>query len=158
MWFKNTIKYWPNLYKEIRVWWIFRKTSTENVQFLNKEHNLRVDWLGRIYGIVNLPEEVQGASSEIQQAYVLQNITNYGKTMLKLGLGDVVYPEIQKVNGTASYLVILWPVFDYLSLLKVISGVLKTSMLFFILYLLYRLAFKNSESLLKAWDYVTTFF
>jgi hypothetical protein len=78
------------------MWWIFKNTAKENVKMLNEDHGLRVDWLGRIYGIVNLPEEVQSASLDVQQAYVLQQITKYGDCMLKIGLADVVYPQIQK--------------------------------------------------------------
>ena len=77
-WFLSTFVYWKELYADIRIWWIFRKTANQNKESLNKDFQLRVDWLGRIYGVVNLPEEVQTASGEIQQAYVLNKISTYG--------------------------------------------------------------------------------
>ena len=89
-WLTSTFTYWYDLYRDIRMWWIFRKTARENIEMLNKDHELRVDWLGRIYGVVNLPEEVRSASLDVQQAYVLQQITKYGDCMLKIGLADVV--------------------------------------------------------------------
>jgi len=158
MWLKSTIKFWPELWKEFRVWWIFKKTANQYQESLNKDHNLRVDWLGRIYGVVNLPEEVQGASGEIQQAYVLQQISKYGDKMLKMGLADVVYPEIQKIKGSAGYLVILWPVFDTLSLVGIIKGLFKNTILAGLIYLLIRLATKNSDAIIQAWDWLVALF
>lgn len=153
MWFKNTIQFWPELFKELRVWWIFKRTANRFQEDLNKEHSLRVDWLGRIYGVVNLPEEVQGASGEIQQAYVLNKITKYGDSMLKIGLADIVYPEIQKVKGTASYLVILWPAFETLQIIEIIKGLFKNAIFGFLIYIIYRLIATNTDILTNTWDW-----
>ena len=158
MLFKNTIKYWPEFYLEFKTWRIFSKTAKEYRDSLNKEHKLRVDWLGRIYGVINLTEEVQGASVEIQQAYVLQQITKYGKTMMDMGLGDVVYPEIQKIKGTSGYLVILWPAFDALQTLQITWNLIKTSVLITGLYLLVKLAINNTEALISTWNWVVSLF
>lgn len=158
MWLKSTIKFWPELWKEFRVWWIFKKTANENLESLNKDHKLRVDWLGRIYGVINLPEEVQGAANEIQQAYVLQQISKFGDKMLKMGLADVVYPEIQKIKGSAGYLVILWPVFDTLALVGIIKGLFMNSIFGGLIYLLIRLATKNSDAISQAWDWTVALF
>ena len=51
-WFTNTFSYWSELVSEIRIWWIFRSTGRipANIKKLN-ENDLRVDWLGRIYGV-----------------------------------------------------------------------------------------------------------
>ena len=158
MWFKSTIEFWVELSKELRIWYIFKKTANQYQGNLNKEHGLRVDWLGRIYGVVNLPEEVQTASGEIQQAYVLQRITKYGQTMLNMGIGDIVFPEIQKVKNSASYLVILWPAFDTLQIIEIIKGLFKTAFIGTVIYLVFRLVTNNSESLLTAWNWFISLF
>jgi len=139
--------YWIDLYREIRIWWIFRRTAINNTKMLNEDHTLRVDWIGRIYGVVNLPEEVQTAASEVQQAYVLQQITKYGDVMLKIGLADVVYPEIEKVPNSSSYLVVLWPVFEDFNIWKILGNIIRTSIIGFGLYLLVRLVLNN-------WEYI----
>ena len=158
MWLKSTIEFWVELSKELRIWYIFKKTANQYQGNLNKEHGLRVDWLGRIYGVVNLPEEVQTASGEIQQAYVLQRITKYGQTMLNMGIGDIVFPEIQKVKNSASYLVILWPAFDTLQIIEIIKGLFKTAFIGTVIYLVFRLVTNNSESLLTAWNWFISLF
>ena len=116
---------------------------------LNEEHTLRVDWIGRIYGVVNLPEEVQTAAGEVQQAYVLQQITKYGDVMVKIGLADVVYPEIERVPGSTSYLVVLWPVFEDFNLWKILGNIIRTSAIGFVLYLLVKLFINNWEYIYK---------
>ena len=141
--------YWVDLYREIRIWYIFRRTAVNNMKMLNEEHTLRVDWIGRIYGVVNLPEEVQTAAGEVQQAYVLQQITKYGDVMVKIGLADVVYPEIERVPGSTSYLVVLWPVFEDFNLWKILGNTIRTSVIGFGLYLLVKLVVNNWEYIYK---------
>lgn len=154
-WFLDTYKYWYELAKDTRTWWIFRSVARKNVELLNNQE-LRVDWLGRIYGVVNLPEEVQTASGEIQQAYVLNKISTYGNFMLQIGLADMVYPQIQKVSPV-SYLVILWPVFDELSLLPIIGNILKSSFVGFLFFLIYKFIYTNLHIWTALWDKFTIF-
>ena len=156
-WTKNTITYWRDLYSELRIWWIFKKTADQNTKLLN-DTNLRVDWLGRVYTVVNLPEEVQTASGEIQQAYVLQKISEFGDVMTKIGLGDIVYPEIQKINGPAGWLVVLWPSFENLQTLTVISYIFRSLVLFTVVYLLTRLFIVNFDHIRPTWNYIVSFF
>jgi len=151
-WIKSTFTYWVDLYKDIRMWWIFRKTARENVEMLNKDHELRVDWLGRIYGVINLPEEVRSASLDVQQAYVLQQITKYGDCMLKIGLADVVYPQIEKVKDSSSFLVVLWPVFDDLSLLPILGNIIKTTFVAFIIFILGKFTYSNLDLISALWE------
>jgi hypothetical protein len=148
---KKTFTYWPDLFKEIRIWWIFRQTAVDNIKMLNKEHTLRVDWIGRIYGVINLPEEVQTASGEIQQAYALQQITKYGDVMAKIGLADIVYPEVERVPNSTSYLIVLWPVFEDFNLWKILGNIIRTSILTFLIYFVIK-------AILNNWEQISNFF
>jgi hypothetical protein len=154
-WFLSTFTYWGELSKDIRIWWIFKRTAGQYTEQLNKDFALRVDWLGRIYGVVNLPEEVQSASGEIQQAYVLNKISTYGNFMLQIGLADVVYPQIEKIPQSASYLVVLWPVFDELSLLPVLGNILKTAVVSAILYVIFKFIMGNTDLWIALWNKFT---
>lgn len=144
-WIKETFTYWVDLYREIRIWSIFRRTAKDNTELLNTQHELRVDWIGRIYGIINLPEEVQTAANEIQQAYVLQQVTKYGDVMNKLRLSDIVYPELEKIQGSPSYLIVLWPVFEDFNLWKILGNIIRTSVIVFCLYFLCKLIINNID-------------
>lgn len=151
-WLTSTFTYWYDLYRDIRMWWIFRKTARENIKMLNEEHELRVDWLGRIYGVVNLPEEVRSASLDVQQAYVLQQITKYGDCMLKIGLADVVYPQIEKVKDSASFLIVMWPVFDDLSLLPILGNIIKTTFVALIVFAIVKFTYGNLDLISALWE------
>ena len=141
-WLTNTFSYWAELVAEIRIWWIFRKTARENTEKLN-ENELRVDWLGRIYGVVNMPEEVVTAAPQVQQAYVLQQINKWGPLTLEMGLADIIYPEINRIPGTPAYLVVMWPQYDALGLWYILGNILRSAIVGFGLFLLARLLWVN---------------
>jgi len=76
--------------------------------------------------------------------------------MLQIGLADMVYPQIQKVSPV-SYLVILWPVFDELSLLPIIGNILKSSFVGFLFFLIYKFIYANLHIWTALWDKFTVF-
>lgn len=143
-WFLSTFTYWSELVSEIRIWWIFRSTARqkENIEKLN-ETDLRVDWLGRIYGVINMPEEVVGAAPQVQQAYVLQQINKWGPLTTEMGLADIIYPEISRIPGTSAYLVVMWPQYDSLGVWYILGNLIKTTVVGFVLFLLGRLVWVN---------------
>lgn len=141
-WFTSTFSYWSELVSEIRIWWIFRKAAIENTEKLN-ENELRVDWLGRIYGVVNMPEEVVTAAPQVQQAYVLQQINKWGPLTLEMGLADIIYPEINRIPNTNAYLVVMWPQYDALGLWYILGNIIKSAIVGFGLYLLARVIWVN---------------
>lgn len=141
-WFTSTFSYWSELVSEIRIWWIFRKAARQSTEKLN-ENDLRVDWLGRIYGVVNMPEEVVTAAPQVQQAYVLQQINKWGPLTLEMGLADIIYPEINRIPNTNAYLVVMWPQYDALGLWYILGNIIKSAAVGFGLYLLARVIWVN---------------
>ena len=143
-WFLSTFTYWSELVSEIRIWWIFR-SAARNKDNLDKilEADLRVDWLGRIYGVVNMPEEVVGAAPQVQQAYVLQQINKWGPLTIEMGLADIIYPEISRIPGTAAYLVVMWPQYDALGIWYILGNIIKSAAVGFGIFLLGRLIWVN---------------
>lgn len=146
---KKPFTYWVDLYREIRIWSVFRKTANQNKKMLSDKHGLRVDWLGRIYGVINLPQEVESAAEQVQQAYTLQQITKFGQLMLELGVADIVYPEIEKIKGSPAYLIVMWPEYEALNIWYLIGNLIRTAIIGAIFYLLARLIWVN-------FDYVST--
>lgn len=143
-WFTSTFSYWSELVSEIRIWWIFRSTARnkENLEKINQA-DLRVDWLGRIYGVINMPEEVVTAAPQVQQAYVLQQINKWGPLTTEMGLSDIIYPEINRIPGTPAYLVVMWPQYDALGLWYILGNIIKSAIVGFGLFLLARLLWVN---------------
>lgn len=105
--------YWIKLIEEIRIWMLSRRVTRSNEEEL-LEFGLRVDWIGRLYTVVNLPEEV-ASQPYSQQPYVLSQLRKYDEVLLKLQLSDVLYPEFEKIQGEEAYLLVLTPEVEYLN-------------------------------------------
>jgi len=95
-----------------------RKVAKSNSEEL-LEFGLRVDWIGRLYTVINLPEEV-ATQPYSQQPYVLSQLRKYDEVLLRLQLSDVLYPEFEKIPGEDAYLLVLTPEIEYLSTWRII--------------------------------------
>ena len=83
------------VYKELKIWWQIRKVAkTEEVAL--KENGFRVDWIGRIYTVINLPEEVATAPIS-QEGYVLMKLREHDKFLLELNEDGTI--SINRVSG-----------------------------------------------------------
>lgn len=114
--------YWIKLIKEIRIWWLARKVALANQSEL-EEFGVRVDWVGRLYTVINLPEEV-ASQPYSEQPYVLSQLRKYDEILLRLQLSDVLYPEFEKIPGENAYLLVLTPEMEYLDWLRFILNTL----------------------------------
>ena len=141
-WLYQPFSYWYNFILEFRIWFIFQTTTKRNRKKL-EEQDLRVDWIGRVYGVVNMPDEVLGAAEEIQQAFVLKQLGQFGGILNELKLSNVVYPQMQEIKGSGAYLVIFWPVLDRLNVFAIIGSILYTLIYAFIVYLIARIFIIN---------------
>lgn len=141
-WIYQPFSYWYNFILEFRIWFIFQTATKRNRKKL-EERDLRVDWIGRVYGVVNMPDEVLSAAEEIQQAFVLKQLGQFGGILNELKLSSVVYPQMQEIKGSGAYLVIFWPVLDRLNIFAMIGSILYTVIYAFIVYLITRLFIVN---------------
>lgn len=106
-------KYWYYFFKELRLVYKYRRAALSIEADLEKD-GLRVDWLGRIYTVINLKEELLTQPELMQQSYVLGQLGPLTNVLMKYGMADTSFPEIEKIKDSSSYLVILWPERDYL--------------------------------------------
>lgn len=153
---KNYVFYpflhWFGFFQEIRIWLLFMNKSKSNRELLEK-NELRVDWIGRVYGVVNVPDEVLGAAEEIQQAYVLKEMGRFGNIMTELKLSNIVYPQMQEIKGSGAYLVIFWPVLDKLDWLSILLNIVGSFTWFFANYIIIKLII-ISGFLPIIWDFI----
>jgi len=80
------------------------------------EQGLRIDWIGRIYAVIQLEDEELKQPEILQQSIVIQSLAPITQILVKYGLSDVMYPEIIKVGNEGSYLIIMWPDREYFEL------------------------------------------
>jgi len=104
---------------DINNYFFLRRTIKKNENTVEwKKYNLRVDWIGRIYTVVNLPPEViysPDSPQEIRPAYVLEESKPINEYLTKLNLQEILIPEMRPIPDSISYLLIYAPYFQKLS-------------------------------------------
>jgi len=104
---------------DIKNYFFIKRTIKKNMGSIEWEkYKLRVDWLGRIYTVVNLPPEViysPDSPEEIRPAYILEESRPLNEYLTRLNLQEVVVPKISPVPNSISYLIIYSPYFQRLS-------------------------------------------
>ncbi len=146
-----------NLYKEIQVWRKIKKIAKNAEKELN-DKGFRVDWVGRIYTVINLPEEVVTAPIS-QEGYVLMKLREHDKFLLELGIADYVSPEFNPIEGTDSFLLVLSADREYFKMWPLIVSLVKTLGLIFLLRVFYLLYASHSEKIGELWNkLITTIF
>tara|TARA_R110000772_G_scaffold148902_3_gene259530 strand:+ start:612 stop:1088 length:477 start_codon:yes stop_codon:yes gene_type:complete len=139
---RRIFDYWSEFYEEFRVWRRYRKAARQNEEILVK-NNMRVDWLGRIYTVVNMPEEVINNQEQVQQGWVISQLGPMNEMLLKIGIADYAYPDISLVPETQSYLIVMYPEIDHLNVFRIILNLLALTIIGFTLYALFILTAKS---------------
>jgi hypothetical protein len=140
------------IFREWKTWRIVRKVAKENIADL-KKIGFDVDWIGRIYTVVNIPDELMNMplrnrdDVEKQQMavdmYIKDNMIEITELLNKLMLADlVIYPShYERFEGTNSMLVILAPERRYtkpwkIVLLSLLTCGVVTGLVFLVKYLI----------------------
>ena len=121
----NILKYWFYFVKEL-ILVIKCYRAVKKIEPELYEQGLRVDWIGRVYAVINLEGDELNQPELLQQSLVLQSLSPISEILVKYGLSDVLYPDVRKVDESSSYLVILYPETDYVDLGAVTTAVLVT--------------------------------
>jgi hypothetical protein len=142
--------YISKLYKELKLWWQIRKIAKAEEKPLG-DKGFRVDWIGRIYTVINLPEEVATAPIS-QEGYVLMKLREHDQFLLKLGIADYISPEFNKIENTDSFLLVLSPDREYFKLWPFLVSTLKTTGFVLLLRVIYLLFTHNQEKIIELWN------
>lgn len=138
------------LYRELKIWRKIKQIAILEKEALN-EKGFRVDWVGRIYTVINLPEEV--ATSPIsQEGYVLMKLREHDQFLLTLGIADYVSPEFEKIPGTDSFLLVLSADREYFKLWPFLVSFIKTASFVLVLRILYSVFSHNQEKITELWN------
>jgi hypothetical protein len=121
----NVIMYWWYFLKEMRLI-VKCYRIVKSIEPDLYEQGLRIDWIGRIYAVIQLEDEELKQPEILQQSIVIQSLAPITQILVKYGLSDVMYPEIVKVGDGGSYLIILWPDREYFEFGPFLTAVLAT--------------------------------
>lgn len=138
--------YFYTLYKELRIWRKFYKIAKQNEGYLN-ENGLRVDRIGRIYTVVNVPEEVATNNQYVKEAWVLQQLRPYNEILLKVGLADYAVPELRNISipNTNAFLILLYPELNNISVWKLLWNIVKVVGIIWLIQILYNVIVSNFD-------------
>jgi hypothetical protein len=142
-----------DLLKEINIWRKVRAVAKENETVLN-ENGFRVDWVGRIYTVINLPEEVINQPIS-REGYVLMKLREYDRLFLSLGIADYIAPEIVELEAADSYLLILSPDRDYIKFIPFSWFLIKTTFFLVLIRIIYNIIVNYWQPLA---EFTTKFF
>jgi hypothetical protein len=105
---------------DLNNYFFLRKTTKKNIGTVEWEkYKLRVDWIGRIYTVVNLPPEViysPDAPDQIRPAYVLEETRPINEYLTRLNLQEIIIPVLEPIPNSISYLVVYKPYFQRLNI------------------------------------------
>lgn len=127
--------YLIKLYKELRIWLRVRKILKQNLSLLD-EKGFRVDWVGRAYTVINIPDEVL-TSSMPNESYVYMKLQEYSPVFLEVGIADYVSPEIMEIPESGAYLLIISPDRNYLKFFELLKFTFKIGAILILLRILY---------------------
>jgi hypothetical protein len=142
-----------NLFKEISIWRKVRAVAKENEEIVN-EYRFRVDWVCRMYTVINLPEEVVNQPIS-REGYVLMKLREYDRLFLSLGIADSIAPEMVELEGADSYLLVLSPDRDYAKFFPFSWFLIKSILLFFAIKIVYNVIIDYWQPLA---DFTSKFF
>lgn len=132
---KNILLYWPRFFKEaffnIRYY-----RAVKSIQPELEETGLRIDWIGRIYTVINLKEELYNQPELVQQSYVFQQLSPISQTLMRYDLSNDSFPEITRIDPY-SYLVVLYPENDHFNWISFIRNVLFAGCIYAVGYAIY---------------------
>lgn len=135
---KRIFNYWQEFFVDLKIWRRYRKIVRKDEATLTKS-GMRVDWLGRVYTVINMPEEVVNNQEMIQQGWVIQQLGPMNEVLMKLGVNDYAYPDIMKVPNSNSYLIVMYPEIDALNPWRILWNIIGLGVIATLLILSYKL-------------------
>lgn len=78
--------------------------------------NLRKNWFGRIYTVISLREEDMGEEEVVRNWKAMERMRPINDYLSKLDLQEIVFPSIEQIPDSRSYLVVYSPLFRELTL------------------------------------------
>lgn len=114
---------WPlEIIEDIRQWKLVRdaQREEETIQLLKTfKYELRIDKIGRIYTVINIPEELYPFDKQdMVWPWMLEQLKELDEILLRLRLSDLLYPEVTRIPDSFSYLIVLSPSTESLSIWK----------------------------------------
>lgn len=125
------------IYREIANYIFLQKTlqkETTNPDSLWNKYKLRKNWYGRIYTVISLREEDMGEEEVVRNWRAMESMRPINEYLTSLDLQEIVFPSIEQIPESRSYLVVYSPIFRYLTARWVFFRTLFLAIIGFIIF------------------------
>jgi len=153
---------WPaELIDDIRQWFVVRSALKEpatDAEFKAfKDLEIRKDKIGRLYTVINLPEELWAYEKQnMAWPYVLDKLRTVDELLMRLRLNELLFPDVRPIEDAPAYLIILSPSVESFSIWKFLRWLLNLSVTTGTIFLIDRIVLKLSG--LGILDHFTSLF
>ena len=113
-WLKNFTAQWRLVFYEIQNWFYVKSIIRKHQDTADwQRYNLRADWIGRIYTVLNpmLPGD-RGDTKEVLSYKYAERLKPINMYLDSLGLGQSIYPAYEEIQDSESYLIVYSPIFN----------------------------------------------
>jgi hypothetical protein len=140
---------WPaEIIDDIRQWSLVRKAlkEPETISALGSwKYELRKDKIGRLYTVINVPEELWPYDKQDQVwPWMVEQLRELDMLLLQRQLSDLLYPEVTRIEDAPAYLVVLSPSIESFSFWKGLRWLFNLSLVAGSIYIINRIVIKFS--------------
>ena len=121
-----------------------------------KEYGFRVDWVCRVYTVVNPRKEDSGETAESIRLRVADRILPMHRYMDSLGLSESIAISCERIGDSDSYLLVYYPIFNVFTTWRVFWTAILISLFFiFKLHILvWKLLLFLGGAIAKGYEYL----
>jgi len=119
---KRIIENWRFAFYELQNWFFVKRIIKKHSKTADWEkYNLRADWVGRIYTVVNpISPGDDGDTIDVLRIKYAERLKPMNIYLDSLGLGESVTPAYEQIKDTQSYVFVYTPIFRVITTWRVI--------------------------------------
>lgn len=141
---------WPaELIDDIRCWNIVRialKEEPTKILLSSFKYKLRIDSIGRLYTVINIPEEFyEDDKQKLVWAWMVEQLRDLDDILMKCQLSEFLYPSVRRIDDINSfaYLVVLTTSTESLSFFKFLKWLLNIGLIYLTFFILNKIFLVN---------------
>lgn len=127
------------VFREISNYFFIHRTLRNEIYKPNSswyDFKLRRNWYGRIYTVISLREEDMGEEEIVRNWKAMEMMRPINDYLSSLGLQELIFPSIEAIPDTRSYLVVYSPIFTFFTYRWVFTRLIYLSLIAFSIYMI----------------------
>ena len=140
---------WPiEVIDDINQWFMVKRAlkEEETIEALKEfPYELRRDNIGRLYTVINIPEELYPKDKQEQVwPWMVEQLRVLDSVLMKRQLSDILYPEVKPIPDAPAYLIVLSSSTESFRIVKLLRWILNLSLITLVLWIFQRIIFMST--------------